>query len=592
MKTKLTSGFETSYPSKASLVMPLLHLLQKREGYISDRGIIEISNTTGLSPVFIKGVYTFYSFYNSRPPGRHIIQICRNVACMTMGADILIEHLIKNHGFKEIGHGIFTYGPEPSAISLMITECIGACGIGPAMLVNDSLIGRLTKEKIDKILKDLQADHSPNPQDNSIDVFPMRPESYLLRTLDCIEFSSYKARGGYEAFKKVLGMKPEQVIDIIKGSGLRGRGGAGFPTGMKWAFANKDPKTPKYLIINADEGEPGTYKDRVLLGRTPHQIIEGMLIGGYAIGASRGYIYVRYEYPDVIPVLEGAIEEARQEGLLGKNILGSGFNFDIAIHRGAGAYICGEETALIESIEGSRGQPRIRPPFPVNSGYDGKPTVVNNVETIANIPLILNLGVENYSKIGSKEAPGPKLFSISGVKKPGVYELPMGITVKEILEISGGPVSGTIKAIIPGGLSTPVLTNEMLDCPMDFTGLQRYKSMLGTGGLMVFGEETCMVRLAMRAMSFYRHESCGKCTPCREGTGWLENILKRIEDGRAKEEDISLLKEVSNNISGKTFCALGDAAACVIGGVLKYFEEEFREHIRQGGCQFKRGPNE
>ncbi len=586
MKTKLTSGFETSYPSKASLVMPLLHLLQKRDGYISQSGVVEISNTTGLSPVFIKGVYTFYSFYNSMPPGRYLLQICRNVACMAMGGDRLIEHLIKNHGFKEIGHGIFSYEPEPSAMSLMITECIGACGTGPAMLVNDILIGRLNREKIDKLLKDLQQGFLPQPEHNSINLFPMRPESYLLKNLDR-NLSSYKASGGYEAFKKVLGMKPEEVIDIIKRSGLRGRGGAGFPTGIKWAFARQDPKTPKFLIINADEGEPGTFKDRVLLSRTPHQIIEGMLIAGYAIGASRGYIYLRYEYPEVVPVLERAIEEARQDSLLGKNILGSDFNFDIAIHRGAGAYICGEETALIESIEGSRGQPRIRPPFPVNSGYNGKPTVVNNVETIANIPLILVLGAEVYSKIGSKEAPGPKLFSISGVKKPGVYELPMGITLKEILEIAGGPSSGQIKAIIPGGLSTPVLTKDMLDCPMDFTGPLRYKSMLGTGGLMVFGEDICMVRLAMRAMSFYRHESCGKCTPCREGTGWLENILKRIEEGRAKEENISLLKEVSDNISGKTFCALGDAAACVIGGILRHFEEEFKEHIRQAGCPLK-----
>ncbi|MFN3740347.1 MAG: NADH-quinone oxidoreductase subunit NuoF [Thermodesulfovibrionales bacterium] len=587
MKTKLTSGLETLYPSKASLVMPLLHLLQKRDGYISESGIIEISNATGLSLAFIRGVYTFYSFYNSRPPARYLIQICRNVACMAMGADILIEHLVKNHGFKEIEHGIFSYGPEPSAINLMITECIGACGIGPAMLVNDTLIGRLNREKIDGILKDLLQARSPEPEDHLIDAFPMKLESYLLRTLDCTTLDSYKAKGGYEAFKKALGMKPEQVIDIIKGSGLRGRGGAGFPTGMKWAFARQDPKTPKYLIINADEGEPGTYKDRILLSRNPHQIIEGMLIGSYAIGASLGWVYLRYEYPEVIPVLEGAIKEVRQEGLLGKNILGSDFSFDIVVHRGAGAYICGEETALIESIEGSRGQPRIRPPFPVNSGYNGKPTVINNVETIANIPVILNLGPENYSKIGSRDAPGPKLFSISGVKKPGVYELPSGITLKEILEIAGGPVSGTIKAIIPGGLSTPVLTKEMLDCPMDFTGPQRYKSMLGTGGLMVFGEDICMVRLAMRAMSFYRHESCGKCTPCREGTGWLENILKRIEEGRASEEDISLLKKVSNNISGKTFCALGDAAACVIGGILRNFEEEFKDHIRQGGCPLK-----
>lgn len=584
---EILSRLGAFYPSRPSLLMPLLHYVKERDGYISEQTIIEISDQTALSPVFIKGVSTFYSFYNHKPLSHYLLQICRSVACMAAGGDSLIEYLIKKYKFEPLGHGIFTYSPEPSRLSLMITECIGACGIGPAMLVNDRLLGRLDKDKIDKIVNTLINDPSAlSLESPEIDVYPMRPESYLFKTLDCIDLSSYRSKGGYEALKKALTMKPEEVIEVVKRSGLRGRGGAGFPTGMKWAFARQDPKRPKYLIINADEGEPGTFKDRVLLSRNPHQIIEGMLISGYAIGAERGFIYLRYEYPDVIPAIEKAIEEARQEGLLGSNILKSGLNFDIVIHRGAGAYICGEETALIESMEGKRGQPRIRPPFPVNSGFNQKPTVVNNVETIANIPVIVSLGAENYSKIGSREAPGPKLFSISGVKKPGVYELPMGLSLKEILEISGGPVSGRLKAVIPGGLSTPVLTKDMLDCPMDFAGPQRYGSMLGTGGLMVFAD-ICMVRLAMRAMSFYRHESCGKCTPCREGTGWLENILKRIEEGRAKEEDISLLKEVSENISGKTFCALGDAAACVAAVILRHFEEEFLEHIRLGGCPLK-----
>ena len=587
---EVTVGY---YPSKTSLVMPLLHYFKNKDGYISERAIVEISKLTGLSPVFIKGVSTFYSFYNLQPLGKNLIQICRNSACMSMGADSLIEYLIKEYKFQplspSIGHGIFSYSPEPTALSLIITECLGACGIGPAMLLNDRLYGRLNRERIDKIISFvLKADASGSevtvdPMDE-IPVFPMKPESLLFKTIDCLDMDSYMEKGGYSSFRKALKRQPEEIIEIIKRSGLRGRGGAGFPTGMKWAFARQDQKTPKYLVINADEGEPGTYKDRLLLKRNPHLIIEGMLIGAYAIGASQGYIYLRYEYPEAITVLEKAIKEARSAGLLGRDICGSGFNFDISIHRGAGAYICGEETALIESLEGKRGQPRIRPPFPVNKGLAERPTVINNVETIANIPVILNIGPEEYSKIGSKDAPGPKLFSISGVKRPGVYELPMGTSLREVLQAAGGVFSGNVKAIIPGGLSTPVLTPEALDCNLDFAGLQRYKSMLGTGGIMFFNDQTCMVRLAMRAMSFYRHESCGKCTPCREGTGWLENILKRIEEGRAVEEDIGLLDEVAGNISGKTFCALGDAAACVIRGVLLNFRYEFLEHVRLGRC--------
>mgnify|MGYP000260912183 FL=1 len=590
----LLSQLRGYYPSKTSLVMPLLHLFNNKVGYISEDTIIQISRLTGLSPVFIKGVSTFYSFYNFQPLGKNLIQICRNSACMSMGADSLIEYLIKEYKFEPAvtssiyGHGLFFYSSEPEALSLMITECLGACGIGPAMLLNDRLYGRLNRERIDNIINSIIRGEEPSidPMDQ-IPVFPMEPESLLFKTIDCLDINSYKEKGGYRAFLKALEFKPEEIIEVIKKSGLRGRGGAGFPTGMKWAFARQAENLPRYLVINADEGEPGTYKDRVLLKRNPHLIIEGMLIGAYAIGASQGYIYLRYEYPEIIAILEKAIKETRSAGLLGRDISGTGFSFDIQVHRGAGAYICGEETALIESLEGKRGQPRIRPPFPVNRGLAGRPTVVNNVETIANIPVILNIGPEEYSKIGSKDAPGPKLFSVSGVKRPGVYELPMGVSLGEVLHMAGGVFSGNVKAIIPGGLSTPVLKPEALDCNLDFASLQRYGSMLGTGGIMFFNNNTCMVRLAMRAMSFYRHESCGKCTPCREGTGWLENILKRIEEGRATEEDIGLLDEIASNISGKTFCALGDAAACVIKGVLFNFRDEFLEHIRLARCPFE-----
>lgn len=580
------------YPIRSSLVMPLLHHLMRKDGFISEKGILEISSLTGLSPVFVKGVSTFYSFYFHRFHGKYVIQMCRNVACMYLGAERLIEHLINKYKLQEIGHGIYS---RDDSFTLVITECIGACGIGPAMLVNGRLFGRLNTEKIDQLINTLLRDgESELPgSDVSIELYPMSregegisPGSLLFKTVDCLEISSYMEKGGYSAFKRAISMKPAEIIDIVKRSGLRGRGGAGFPTGMKWAFAAQDPKPPKYLIVNADEGEPGTFKDRVLLNRNPHQIIEGMLIGGYAIGADTGYIYLRYEYPETELILQNAINDARRAGFLGRRILDTDFSFDIFVHRGAGAYICGEETALIESIEGKRGQPRIRPPFPVNSGLAQKPTVVNNVETIANIPVILNIGPESYAAIGSRDTPGPKLFSISGVRKPGVYELPTGLSIKEIINLAGGPLTGKIKAVIPGGISTPVLTAEMLDCPADYGGLKRYNSMLGTGGMIVLGEDVCMVRVAMRAMGFYRHESCGKCTPCREGTGWLEGILKRIENGNATIADLELLEEISKNISGKTFCALGDAAACVLDGILRHFKNEFEEHIRMGGCPF------
>lgn len=385
-------------------------------------------------------------------------------------------------------------------------------------------------------------------------------------------------------------MKPEEIIGEVKKAGLRGRGGAGFPTGMKWDFASKDPKFPKYLVCNADEGEPGTFKDRPILEKNPHLLIEGMVISAYALKSEQGYIYLRAEYPAAKDILEKAIEEARKENLLGENILNSGLNFELGVHRGAGAYICGEETALIESLEGKRGQPRLKPPFPVNSGAWSMPTVVNNVETLSNLPLIIKIGADEYSKIGSPECPGPKLYSVSGfVEKPGVYELPMGITLREIIYDHCGGIKGggSLKAVIPGGISTPVLPPDMIDCKMDFVNLPKSGSMLGSGAVMVFDESVCLVRVCMRAMKFFEHESCGKCTPCREGTGWMRNILERIEDGQGRSGDVELLQEVAANIAGKTFCPLGDGAASVVINFIKHFGGEFEHHISKKTCVSK-----
>lgn len=410
-------------------------------------------------------------------------------------------------------------------------------------------------------------------------------EKYLLRNIDnpdSADLDEYVKAGGYKALAKALEMTPADIIGEVKGSGLRGRGGAGFPTGMKWSFAAADPKRPKYLLCNADEGEPGTFKDRPLLEKNPHLLIEGMVISGYALGAEYGYIYLRGEYPAAKDILEGAIRQAREKGYLGDNILGKGIAFHLAVHQGAGAYICGEETALIDSLEGKRGQPRIKPPFPVNEGYLSKPTVVNNVETFANIPYILEIGANAYSRIGSSDCPGPKLYSVSGhVKRPGVYELPMGVTLREIIYEHCGGIAGDkkLKAVIPGGISTPVLPADMIDCPMDFVSMPKHGSMLGSGAVMVFDETVDLVKVCLRATKFFEHESCGKCTPCREGVGWMRSILERIVNGAGTGGDIDLLLEVSKNIIGKTFCPLGDGAASVVQHFIKHFRNEFEERI-------------
>lgn len=418
-------------------------------------------------------------------------------------------------------------------------------------------------------------------------------EKILLKNIDnpnSADIEEYLKIGGYQRLSRAFEMQPEDILEEVKKSGLRGRGGAGFPTAMKWKFASADPKFPKYLICNADEGEPGTFKDRPILEKNPHLLIEGMIISGYALRAEYGYIYLRGEYPYARDVLNKAIKQAYEKNYLGENILGRGIRFELTVHQGAGAYICGEETALIESLEGKRGQPRNKPPFPVNVGAWGMPTIVNNVETLSNIPYIIEIGGDAYAKIGSPDCPGPKLYCVSGcVKRPGVYELPMGVSLREIIyEHAGGIREGRkLKAVIPGGISTPVLPADRIDCAMDFVSMPKAGSMLGSGAVIVMDETVCLVKITYRALKFFEHESCGKCTPCREGTGWLRKILERIENGKGRPEDMSLLSDIVDNISGKTFCPLGDGAAGVVRGMLQHFREEFEEHIRDGGCRFQ-----
>ncbi|WP_457427402.1 NADH-quinone oxidoreductase subunit NuoF [Roseateles sp. P5_E7] len=392
----------------------------------------------------------------------------------------------------------------------------------------------------------------------------------------------YEARGGYAALKKILalegGMTPDQVIAEVKTSALRGRGGAGFPTGLKWSFMPRQFPGAKYLVCNSDEGEPGTCKDRDLLMFNPHQVIEGMAIAAFAMGIKVGYNYIHGEIFEVYERFEAALEEARAAGYLGDNILGSTFSFQLHGHHGFGAYICGEETALLESLEGKKGQPRFKPPFPASFGLYGRPTTINNTETFAAVPWIIRNGGQAYLEIGKPNNGGTKLFSVSGdVERPGNYEIPLGTPFSKLLELAGGVRKGrTLKAVIPGGSSAPVLTAEvMMQCTMDYDSIAKAGSMLGSGAVIVMDDTRCAVQSLLRLSYFYAHESCGQCTPCREGTGWMHRVLERIYHGEGRAEDIDLLNSVADNIQGRTICALGDAAAMPVRAMIKNFKHEF-----------------
>lgn len=404
--------------------------------------------------------------------------------------------------------------------------------------------------------------------------------------VDLVDVAGYESIGGYQALRKALKeLTPAKVTEMVKDSGLRGRGGAGFPTGVKWGFLPNDGR-PRYLCCNADESEPGTFNNRLLIEYNPHLLIEGILISAYAINAAQSFIYLRGEFKRGYDVLMRAIEQAREKGYLGDNILGTGFSQEITVHRGAGAYVCGEETGLLSSLEGGRGEPRIKPPFPAVSGLYGMPTIVNNVETLCNVPPIIDRGVEWYRSIGTEKSPGPKLYSVSGaVERPGNYELPLGVTMRELLELAGGVRGGKkLKAFQPGGASAPVLLPEHLDVPLDFESTMAAGSMLGTAGVVVFDEDTCMIQAALHYAEFFAHESCGQCSPCREGTEWIRRILHRFEEGGGTEADLEVLHSFRRTMQGATICLLSDAATFFVLSLLEKFPEEFEAHIKSRGC--------
>lgn len=406
---------------------------------------------------------------------------------------------------------------------------------------------------------------------------------------DCWTLESYVKRGGYAALKKILSEKigQDQVIAEVKTSGLRGRGGAGFPTGLKWSFMPRALDGQKYIVCNSDEGEPGTFKDKDILAFNPHALIEGMIIAGYSISASVGYNYIHGEIYEIYERFELALLEAKNAGLLGNNILNSGFTFELYAHHGYGAYICGEETALLDSIEGKKGQPRFKPPFPAGFGLYGRPTTINNTESLASIPFILRDGGQKFLEQGKPNNGGTKLFSVSGhVTRPGNYEIPLGMPFTKLLEMAGGMRDGKkLKAVIPGGSSSPVLPAHIIsDCTMDYDSIAKAGSMLGSGGVIVINEEVCMVKALERLAYFYHEESCGQCTPCREGTGWLHQIIHRIEHGQGKPNDLELLDSIGNQMAGRTICALADAAVFPVRSFIQHFRSEFEYHIEHKKC--------
>ncbi|MGH9715977.1 MAG: NADH-quinone oxidoreductase subunit NuoF [Candidatus Acidiferrales bacterium] len=579
----------SQYPVKRSALIPMMMYGQDRFGYLSDELLDEIAKRLDLNILEVTETLAYYSMLRRKPAGRHHIQVCTNISCMLRGGNELYQHVQKRLGIgdKEV---------SPSGtFSLEEVECIGACTGAPALQVNYDFHENLDPDKVDALFEQLQDGKRPAPEPVTSGALherlpaevPVISKRFGIR--DSRKIDVYMQHEGYQAIEKALKqMTPAQIIDEMKKSNLRGRGGAGFPTGMKWSFVPKDSPKPKYLLCNADESEPGTCKDRPLMEMDPHQMIEGMVIAGRAIDSHRGYIYVRGEYRYIIEILDPAIKEAYDHGYLGKNILGTGFDFDLSTHTGAGAYECGEESALMESLEGKRGYPRIKPPFPAVVGLYGCPTVINNAETLSTVPAIIRMGGDAYAALGTPKNGGTRLYSISGhVNRPGIYELPLGFPLRRLIEeVAGGVWHGKkLKAVIPGGSSCPLLSADEIDVAMDYDSVAKIGSMLGSGGTVVLDEDTCMVDVARRIMHFYAHESCGWCIPCREGTAWLRKMLDRFHEGAGTQEDIPLIDELSKNMLGRTFCALGDAAALPTISIVKKWRNEFEEHL-QGKCPY------
>jgi NADH-quinone oxidoreductase subunit F len=556
----------THYPTKRAAVLWLLHLLQDHFGFLGQEQVEWTAMKLGLQPINVWEVVTFYPMFTQKPLGKFHIKVCRTLSCQLAGSDELLKRL------ESCGHTVST------------VECLAACGTAPVMMINDEHFDNVTTEKLDQVLAELRSGAlAKQPIAKPLPAHPLEKRILLANITKpgyTGSLADYEKEGGYQVLAKALAMKPEEIVNEVKNSEIRGRGGAGFPCGLKWSFLARNTGKPTYLVCNADESEPGTFKDRQLINYEPHQLIEGILISCHATGAKVAYIYIRGEMPHGANVLLKAIEEARAKGYVGKTA-------EIYVHRGAGAYICGEETGLIESLEGKRAYPRIKPPFPAIVGLFGCPTVVNNVETLSNIPHIVKNGAAWFKAMGVPGSTGTRLVCVSGpVKRPGYYEFEMGkLTMRQLIEdVCGGVTNGKkIKGVIPGGSSMPVLPANNLDVALDFESLRKAGTMAGSGGIVVLTEDVSIVDATLNVSQFYAHESCGQCTPCREGTLWMEKMLHRIKEGHGRPEDVDLLFEVADNIDGKTICPLGEAAAWPVKAFLTNYRSEFEAACKNGG---------
>lgn len=577
------------YEQPRAAMLPLLWLVQEKQGYVSQEAETWVGRTLGVARSHVHEVVTFYNMFHTKPVGRRELRVCTSLPCLLRGAGGVLDKIKES---LKICPGETTKGQE---VTLTEVECLCACEMSPMAQLDEAFLGPLEGETIDTVLRaalENPVDSIPLPEPKPFISSDGPVVSTRFKDPDGTWLADYLADDGYLAAKKVLtAMTPEQVIDEISQANLRGLGGAGFPAGRKWSFVPKETTKPKYLVVNADEGEPGTFKDRYILERDPHALLEGMIIAAYAIGSHKAYVYIRGEYFRPAKRLQRALDEVYSQGWLGRNIQGTGFDLDIVIHRGAGAYICGEETALLTSLEGGKGFPRLKPPFPAISGLFACPTIVNNVETLACVPFILRNGAESFAGIGTETQGGTRLFCVSGhVVRPGVYEAPVSITLRDLIEdYAGGVREGKkLKAVIPGGISAKILTADEIDVTMDFDSLKAAGSMAGSGGVIVMDETTCMIKALDSAAKFFADESCGQCSPCREGTGWVHRILRRIVDRQGTIQDLDNLLAIAGDMEGNTICVFADAAAWPVQSYITKFRGEFEEYIRAGQSDEKK----
>jgi NADH-quinone oxidoreductase subunit F len=596
---------------RRSASMPLLHLWQEHFGYIGDEAVLWIAEKLGLQPINILELVTFYPMFRQKPPGKTHIRVCRTLSCAVAGSFEVMENLCRNLGIRRPPEGEEIHDPiavsADGNYSVEFVECLASCHTAPVCMVGEALLERVDPDSAGGLIRNLEA-QPRNPQLQ----WPPHPLEHRLvyknigRPGWTTDIDRYLRDGGYEQLKQALNMSRADIVNKVKNSGLRGRGGAGFSCGLKWSFIKPDEKRPIYLICNADESEPGTFKDRYIIHYDPHQLLEGILISCYALNAHTAYIYIRGEFPQGAKILERAIEEARAHNFLGKNILGSGFDVEVYIHRGAGAYICGEETGLLESLEGKRGYPRIKPPyFPAILGLYMCPTIVNNVETLCHVKHIMAMGGAEYARLGRPNNTGTRILCVSGdVQRPGYFEIEVGaVTMGQLIyEMAGGLRPGRkLKAVIPGGSSAKVLRaderfrlkltqpdgstveREMSidDIPMDFDSLTAAGSMAGSGGVIVLDDSRDVVWALNNINEFYAHESCGQCTPCREGSLWMKKITDRMLRSGGVVADPETLRTVAKNIAGRTICAFGEACAWPTESFVEKFPEEFAARAKK-----------